>query len=99
MAEALNNQCVPTLSGRGLWTVHLVDNAVRRSHRERIQTASEARTEQIKEAIEQLTQGQVYALGDRKKIEPKRCPHVLGKGEMEWHFSRILFERSKPCYH
>lgn len=90
MAKALNNQCVPTLSGRGVWTVHLVDKAVRRAHRKRIQTAIKSRIEQIKGAIERLTQGQVVTPSEiAKRLNQSGIPTLSGRAR--WSYTLVLY--------
>jgi Recombinase len=90
MAEALNNQCVPTLSARGVWTVDLVDNAVRRAHRKRIQTAIKSRIEQIKGAIERLTQRQVVTPSEiAKRLNQSGIPTLSGRAR--WSYTLVLY--------
>ena len=56
IAEALNKEGVPTLSGNAMWTERMVDEFLRRSPQTRTTAKVKLRTKQIASAIDRLKQ-------------------------------------------
>jgi protein-disulfide isomerase-like protein with CxxC motif len=82
IAEALNTEGVPTLSGRATWTVLSVGRFLRESHRTRITAAVNSKMAQIEAAIEQLIQQEVVtrsAIAER--LNQSGVPTLSGKGQ------------------